>query len=123
MEYRSEPINLNRDAARRAMLKLAQVNKKFLKPHWWLERSPSGEKWKKRKIQQPHPILNKTGRMFNSLIFKVENDTLVAEMVDYGIFHQLGTEDMEQREWVGLTEEGLEFFIDTFLEELVVEKK
>lgn len=120
MEYHSEPVVIDDQAARKAMIKLARDYKKYLRSYWTNERSPiDNRKWKRRKDNLPHPILNKTGNMMRSVIFKADNLQLVAKMVDYGIFHQVGTEKMEARPWIGLTEEALEFFVDAYLEEII----
>lgn len=120
MNYTSEPFIINKNAARKAMFKLSREFKRFLRPYWQKERSPiDNKKWIARKDNLPHPILNKTGKMLNQVFFRESNGEIITRMVDYGIFHQFGTEKMPERQWLGLTDEAVEFFIDTYLEEII----
>ncbi len=120
MTYSSSPITIDTNASRKAMKKLAHNFKRFLKPYWQKESSPiDGKKWEARKDNLPHPILNKSGNMFKKTVFRSNNNKLIASMVDYGIFHQFGTENMPERPWVGLTDEAIEFFVDEFLAEII----
>ncbi|MDX1371755.1 MAG: hypothetical protein R3321_04760 [Nitrososphaeraceae archaeon] len=120
MTYSSNPIKIDTNASRKAMKKLASNFKRFLKSYWLRQSSPiDNRKWVARKDNEPHPILNKSGNMMRKTIFKSDNNQLIARMVEYGIFHQFGTEKMPERPWIGLTDEAVEFFVDELLENII----
>ena len=85
---------------------LDQIVERYNRSSWGKQQDPvSGDKWAKRK--QPTggwPLLNKSGKMFDSTKFKSGKDpmTFIARTVDYGKFHQYGTSKMPQRRWLGV---------------------
>jgi phage gpG-like protein len=79
----------------------------YNKESWEKERDPVTQtKWQPR--AQPTggwPILNKTGKMFESTKFRASDrpfDFKATVGVKYGGFHQRGTSKMPQRRWLGV---------------------
>ena len=86
---------------------LLQVVKQHHEQSWSAERDPVTERrWEPRK--QPtgsHPLLRKSGKMFNSTKFKADSHPMLFKAttnVAYGKYHQQGTSRMPRRRWLGL---------------------
>lgn len=108
---------------RKAMAKFVRRYKELLKPYWIQERNTkTGKKWKKRKEKPKrktfHPLLKKTGRMQQSVRFRLVGEEMIAKMEDYGPFHEFGTVKMPARPWVSLSEDNFNFFVDLFMKEM-----
>ena len=81
---------------------LARVMKPALEETWAREESPTGQKWPPRKGDYSHPMLNRTGRMQDSFSVDVVGGKLIAKAVDYGKYHQYGTQSIDARPWMGM---------------------
>ena len=64
------------------------------------------QKWKRRKDNLPHKILDKTGRMKKSYVFNKNRTTLaIKNTADYSGYHHTGTPRMPARKVVGASKE------------------
>jgi phage gpG-like protein len=79
----------------------------------WKDLSPAYEKWKSINYAGK-PILQRSGRMFDSLTSKTGDTVLIEEKQEYGFgtnlfyasFHQSGTTNMPARELFSFTDES-----------------
>jgi phage gpG-like protein len=71
-----------------AMMGVKQIKNRFIRER----RSPDGAQWLPRKDKKPHPLLNKTGEMMDSItaIRQGEAEVRVAAFSKYAMFHQHG---------------------------------
>jgi phage gpG-like protein len=71
-----------------AMLGAKQVKNRFIRER----RSPDGAQWLPRKDKKPHPLLNKTGDMMDSItaVRQGEAEVRVVAFSKYAMFHQHG---------------------------------
>lgn len=65
----------------------------------------AGKRWEKSARPQNHPLLNKTGRMRNSVrVLRADKARIKwGATVDYAKYHNAGTKYIPQRRFVGMT--------------------
>ena len=86
---------------------LTKFVEQYHKEAWTDQKDPvDGKSWTPRKPPTgQHPLLRKTGRMFDTTKFKSDAHPMLFKAttnVAYGKFHQDGTSRMPQRRWLGL---------------------
>ena len=78
------------------------------KVRWKQERSPRTEQRWRPRVQPTGswPILRETGLMQDTAEYLVQRSSLYANVQDYGVKHQTGSE-VPQREWLGIPDSSL----------------
>ena len=86
--------------------KLTEIVKEHNEQSWSDKKDPvTGSPWQPRKAPTGSwPLLKKTGKMFGTTKIKSGNEpfSFKARTVDYGKFHQYGTDRLPQRRWLGI---------------------
>jgi phage virion morphogenesis protein len=83
---------------------------------------PKGEKWLDLKsvregAARRRRVLTKTGKLRKSIRFSADDESVVVGTnVEYGKYHQLGTSNIPQREFLGLSDSDLEAIRDRIIE-------
>ncbi|WP_018652014.1 phage virion morphogenesis protein [Actinobacillus capsulatus] len=98
--------------------KMANVLREDAEDAFENERSPTGEKWetldpvyKKSRYAKGYDgkILHRTGLLIASLNIDYGDDfAAVGVSESYGIYHQLGTDKMSARPFLGISEDGID---------------
>jgi len=84
---------------------LLQIVEDHNRGNWSSQTDPSsGSGWAPRRGGGSWPLLNKTGKMFGSTQFGTAGTMIFTARVgvNYGGFHQEGTDRMVARPWLGL---------------------
>lgn len=76
--------------------------------------------WEARQDDLPHPLLRKTGNLYNSIYYEIvdNSEVLVDENSGYGQYHNEGTRNIPKREFLLVQPEDeveIENILSTFL--------